>query len=83
MVRLWITHHTCAEEDYKSTEREYWVNGQPDTRQEVVSRVEPLPHIVNTIEEKGGGDQVPERPMHRGETNKDRILITRMTDRVT
>ena len=34
--------------------------------------MEPLPHVVNKIEEKGGGDQVPERPMNRGETNKDR-----------
>ena len=41
-------------------------------QEEIVPRVEPLPHVVNTIEEKGGGDRVPEKPMKGGETTKDR-----------
>ena len=44
----------------------------PIRQEEIVPRVEPLQHDINKIEEKGGGDQVPERPMNRGETNKDR-----------
>ena len=44
----------------------------PMRQEEIVPRVEPLPHVVNTIEKKGGGNRAPERPMKGGETNKDR-----------
>ena len=34
--------------------------------------MDPLPRVVNTTEEKGGGDRAPEGPMEGGETNKDK-----------
>ena len=54
-------------------------NGATDSLirdEEVVPRLTPLPRVVNTVEEKGGGDRAPERPMEGGETNE-----TRDTDR--
>ena len=47
----------------------------------VVPCVEPLPLLVNTIEEKGGSARAPGRPMKDVATNKDKD--DRMTDRMT
>ena len=46
--------------------------GSPIRDKDVVPRLDPLPRVFNTIEEKGGGDREPEGPMEGGETNKDR-----------
>ena len=44
----------------------------PIRDEKVVPRVEPLPRVVHTIEEKGESDRVPEVPMAGRETNKGR-----------
>ena len=46
--------------------------GSPIRDEKVVPRVEPLPRVVNTIEEKGGSDRVPESSVEGSETKKDR-----------
>ena len=44
----------------------------PISDDEAVPRVESLPRVVNTIEEKVGGDQVPDGTVEGGETNNER-----------
>ena len=44
----------------------------PIRDEEVVPLLSPLPRVVNTIEENGGGDRAPEGPMAGGKTNNDR-----------
>ena len=44
----------------------------PNRGEEVVPCVEPLPLVVNTIEEKGGSVRAPGKPMEDVATNKDR-----------
>ena len=56
----------------------------PIRDEEVVPRLAPLPRVMNTIEEKGGGDRAPERSGEGGEVIKGRNIIQdRMTNRVT
>ena len=43
----------------------------PIREEEVVSCLEPIPRVVNTIEEKDGGDRAPEGPGEGGETIKE------------
>ena len=50
-------------------------NGSTDSTirdEAVISLLSPLRRVVNTIEEKRGGDRAPEEPMKGGGTNKDR-----------
>ena len=46
--------------------------GSPIRDEEVVPRVKPLPRVINTIEEKGGSDRVPEGSIEGGEMNENR-----------
>ena len=53
----------------------------PIRNEKVVPHLDPLPRVVNTIEEKGGSARAPGRPMKDVATNKDKD--DRMTDRMT
>ena len=64
-------------------ERNNGETDRPTRDEEVVPRLAPLPRVANTIEEKVGEDRAPEGSMEGGESNKDRVSIDRMTDRVT
>ena len=52
----------------------------PIRDEKVILRVEPLHHVVITIEEKGGGDRVPDGLMEGNEMNEDIDINNRITD---
>ena len=52
----------------------YISRDSPIRDEKVVPRVDPLPRVVNTIEEKGGSVQAPGRPMKDVATNKDKYF---------